>query len=100
MFDRLQNIYGQIEEPDGLEGIAAHLPLVSEEQQTINHAKAGRWTAAQAWYELQLAEKPWDSGLQHEILRCLQETGQYAPLLRYAVVLTWEDLGTKTTENF
>ncbi|KXS98458.1 hypothetical protein AC578_8070 [Pseudocercospora eumusae] len=84
MYERLQDIYGHIDEPDGLEGIAAHLPLVTEEQQTINHAKAGRWTAAQAWYELQLAENPTRTDLQHDLLRCLQETGQYAPLLRYA----------------
>ncbi|KAF2211034.1 hypothetical protein CERZMDRAFT_43856 [Cercospora zeae-maydis SCOH1-5] len=84
MYDRLQEIYTQIEEPDGLEGIAAHLPLVSEQQQTINHAKAGRWTAAQAWYELQLAEQPTNTDIQHEILQCQKETGQYATLLRYA----------------
>lgn len=84
MYDRLQDIYTQIEEPDGLEGIAAHLSLVSEQQQTINHAKAGRWTAAQAWYELQLAEDPADVDIQHQILLCQRETGQYATLLRYA----------------
>ncbi|PPJ56780.1 hypothetical protein CBER1_05957 [Cercospora berteroae] len=84
MYERLQEIYTQIEEPDGLEGIAAHLPLVSEQQQTINHAKAGRWTAAQAWYELQLAEQPTNTDIQHEILQCQKETGQYATLLRYA----------------
>jgi serine/threonine-protein kinase ATR len=84
MYDRLQEIYTQIEEPDGLEGIAAHLPLVTEDQQAIHHAKAGRWTAAQAWYELQLAEYPGDTPLQHGLLQCLRETGQFAPLLRYA----------------
>ncbi|USW55643.1 Putative phosphatidylinositol 3-/4-kinase, catalytic domain, FATC domain, UME [Septoria linicola] len=84
MYNRLQDIYTQIDEPDGLEGIAAHLPLITEEQQTINHAKAGRWTAAQAWYELQLGEQPSDAGLQREILQCQKETGQYATLLRYA----------------
>ena len=84
MYDRLQEIYTQIEEPDGLEGIAAHLNMITEEQRTINHAKAGRWTAAQAWYELKLAEEPTDTEFQHQILLCQRETGQYATLLRYA----------------
>ncbi|SMR49430.1 unnamed protein product [Zymoseptoria tritici ST99CH_3D1] len=84
LYSKLQDIYSQIDEPDGLEGIAAHLTIVSDEQQAINHAKAGRWTAAQAWYELQLTESPGDTYLQHDVLNCLRETGQYAPLLRYA----------------
>ncbi|KAF2167045.1 hypothetical protein M409DRAFT_66135 [Zasmidium cellare ATCC 36951] len=84
LYDRLQDIYSQIDEPDGLEGIAAKLPIISEEQQAMNHAKSGRWTAAQAWYELNLADHPLDVELQYHVLRCLKETGQYAPLLRYA----------------
>ena len=48
------------------------------------HAKAGRWSAAQAWYELQLAENPGDEGLEERVLSCFRETGRYEPLLRYA----------------
>jgi serine/threonine-protein kinase ATR len=83
LFTTLQDIYSQIDEPDGLEGIAAHLPSVRELQTAINHKKAGRWTAAQAWFELQLAEEPDNPELQYDVLECLRETGQYAPLLRY-----------------
>ena len=82
--DRLIDIYAQIDEPDGLEGISAHLTILSDEQQATLHARAGRWTAAQAWYELQLAERPNDEELQTSLLQCLRETGRYAPLLRYA----------------
>lgn len=84
LYTTLQNIYSQIDEPDGLEGMAAHLPFVSELQTAINHSKAGRWTAAQAWFELQLADEPDNALLQHNVLECFRETGQYAPLLRYA----------------
>ena len=84
MNDRLIDIYAQIDEPDGLEGISAHLTILSDEQQATLHARAGRWTAAQAWYELQLAERPNDEELQTSLLQCLRETGRYAPLLRYA----------------
>lgn len=84
MNDRLIDIYAQIDEPDGLEGISAHLTILSDQQQATLHARAGRWTAAQAWYELQLAERPNDEELQTSLLQCLRETGRYAPLLRYA----------------
>ena len=84
LFDKLLNIYSQIDEPDGLEGISAHLPLLNEEQQTMQHVKAGRWTAAQTWYESQLIDRPRDIELEDGLLGCLHETGRYAPLLRYA----------------
>lgn len=84
LYATLQDIYTQIDEPDGLEGIAAHLPFVTELQTAINHSKAGRWTAAQAWFELQLADQSDNALLQHNVLECFRETGQYAPLLRYA----------------
>ncbi|KAK3050228.1 serine/threonine-protein kinase M1 [Extremus antarcticus] len=83
LYNRLHDIYAQIDEPDGLEGISAHLPFLSEEQQAMQHAKAGRWTAAQTWYESELAEKPGNVELEDSLLRCLRVTGQYGPLLRY-----------------
>ncbi|KAH9845320.1 Domain in UVSB PI-3 kinase, MEI-41 and ESR-1 [Teratosphaeria destructans] len=86
-YGRLHSIYAAIDEPDGLEGIGAHLSFLTEEQQAVQHTKAGRWTAAQAWYELQLAKQPSDNDIQASLLNCLRETGQYAPLLRYAQTL-------------
>lgn len=84
MNDRLIDIYAQIDEPDGLEGISTHLTILSDQQQATLHARSGRWTAAQAWYELQIAQQPNDEELQTNLLQCLRETGRYAPLLRYA----------------
>ncbi|KAI7682478.1 hypothetical protein KC353_g21655, partial [Hortaea werneckii] len=84
LYEKLQDIYASIDEPDGLEGIGAHLSILSEEQQVVQHTKSGRWTAAQAWYEMELAKNPGDDHTQLKLLDCLRETGQYAPLLRYA----------------
>lgn len=84
MYSRLHQIYASIDEPDGLEGLGAQLSFLSEEQQAVQHTKAGRWTAAQAWYELQLTREPSDIETQMCLLNCFRETGQYAPLLRYA----------------
>lgn len=73
----LQNIYTQIDDPDGLEGVSAHLQHVTLDQQALNHRKAGRWTAAQTWYEIRLAESPDDVDIQLDLLTCLKESGQH-----------------------
>lgn len=76
----LQNIYTQIDDPDGLEGVSAHLQHVTLGQQALNHRKAGRWTAAQTWYEIRLAESPDDPEIQLDLLTCLKESGQHGEL--------------------
>jgi serine/threonine-protein kinase ATR len=73
----LQFIYAQIDEPDSIEGISAHLQVLNPNQQIMEHRKAGRWTAAQSWYEISLAEKPNDPETQTNLLTCLKESGQY-----------------------
>lgn len=77
LLERLQDIYAQIDEPDGLDGIAAHLQVLSINQQMLSHRKAGRWTAAQTWYEIQLAEHPSNMDIRLDLLTCLKESGQH-----------------------
>lgn len=81
LLQHLQFIYAQIDEPDSIEGISAHLQVLNTDQQIIEHRKAGRWTAAQSWYELALAEKPNDTDTQINLLTCLKESGQYGKLI-------------------
>ena len=76
-FERLQDIYTQIDEPDGIEGISAHLQVLNIDQQILEHRKAGRWTAAQSWYELLLTERPNDLEVQYNLLTSLKESGQH-----------------------
>jgi serine/threonine-protein kinase ATR len=73
---RLQEIYTQIDEPDGIEGISAQIHTLNIDQQILEYQKAGNWTAAQNWYEIQLQERPEDGTLQMNLLTCLKETGQ------------------------
>ncbi|EMC92674.1 hypothetical protein BAUCODRAFT_77061 [Baudoinia panamericana UAMH 10762] len=87
-YERLHSIYACIDEPDGLEGLGTHLTFLTEDQQTMQHVKAGRWTAASVWYETRLAEMPDNTRLQMSLLHCFRETGQYAPLLRYTQAFT------------
>lgn len=81
LYERLQEIYTQIDEPDGLEGISTHLQVLNIDQQILEHRKAGRWTAAQSWYEILLTEKPKDLDVQFNLLTCLKESGQHDVLL-------------------
>jgi serine/threonine-protein kinase ATR len=80
LLQHLQMIYAHIDEPDCIEGISAHLKVLNPEQQIIEDRKAGRWTAAQSWYEIALAEKPNDTETQINLLTCLKESGQYGKL--------------------
>ncbi|KAK5663169.1 hypothetical protein OQA88_6586 [Cercophora sp. LCS_1] len=83
LMQTIQDIYTQIDDPDGLEGISAQLQSVSLDQQALNHRKAGRWTAAQTWYEIRLAESPANADIQLDLLTCLKESGQHDVLLNY-----------------
>ncbi|KAJ5622049.1 hypothetical protein N7528_005281 [Penicillium herquei] len=58
LYQRLQDIYSEIDEPDGIEGISSHLSGLNVDQQVLEHRKAGRWATAQSWYELQLEKEP------------------------------------------
>jgi len=43
LLQSLQDIYAEIDDPDGLEGIFASLLNVDINQQILSHRKAGRW---------------------------------------------------------
>lgn len=76
LYQRLQDIYSQIDEPDGIEGISSHLSVLDIDQQVLEHRKAGRWATAQSWYELQLEKDSNNVEAQWNLLTCLKESGQ------------------------
>lgn len=82
LYTRLQDIYAQIDEPDGIEGVSAHLQVLNIDQQILEHKKAGRWTAAQSWYEILLAQDPNDLDIQRNLLISLRESGQHGELVQ------------------
>ncbi|EFR05531.1 kinase rad3 [Nannizzia gypsea CBS 118893] len=81
LYQRLQDIYTQIDEPDGIDGISSRLHVLDLDQQLLEHRNSGRWAAAQSWYELQLNKSPKDLDTQINLLTCLKESGQYGVLL-------------------
>ncbi|KAG9780233.1 hypothetical protein KCU88_g3816, partial [Aureobasidium melanogenum] len=80
---KMQDIYAQIDEPDGIEGISSQMHVLDIEQQVLEHKKAGRWTAAQNWYEMQLVADPDSVDVQKNLMDCLKESGQYDALLHH-----------------
>lgn len=76
-FKHLQHVYAQIDEPDAVEGISMRLQILDPEQQVLEYKRAGRWTAAQSWYEIELADKPNDQALHVELFNCLKSSGRY-----------------------
>jgi serine/threonine-protein kinase ATR len=87
LLQRLQDIYTQIDEPDGLEGISAHLHVLDINQQILSHRKAGRWAAAQTWYEIKQAQDPSNIDVQIDLLTCLKESGQHGVSLRCGLII-------------
>lgn len=82
-FRRLQDIYAQIDEPDGIEGFSAQMKFLDIESEVMEHKKAGRWSAAQSWYEMQLIEQPQNLDVQMNLMKCLKESGQHGKFARY-----------------
>jgi serine/threonine-protein kinase ATR len=77
LLEKLQDIYANIDEPDGLEGISSQLHALDINQQILSHKKAGRWASAQTWYEMQLAENPQNTEIQVDLFNCLKQAGQH-----------------------
>lgn len=82
-YRRLQDIYSQIDEPDGIEGISSCMRVLNAESQILEHKKAGRWQAAHNWYEMCLTESPDDLDIQLNLLHALCESGQHDVLLHH-----------------
>ncbi|CAG8239237.1 unnamed protein product [Penicillium salamii] len=92
MYQRLQDIYSQIDEPDGIEGISSYLSALDIDQQILEHRKAGRWATAQSWYELQLEKEPENIDAQWNLVTCLKESGQQDAILTRFEVLKENEL--------
>ncbi|EAU37733.1 hypothetical protein ATEG_02771 [Aspergillus terreus NIH2624] len=95
LYQRLQDIYSQIDEPDGIEGISANLHVLNIDQQVLEHRKAGRWATAQSWYELQLEKEPNNSDAQWNLFTCLKESGQQEAILTRFEILRKTDSVSK-----
>lgn len=93
LYQRLHDIYAQIDEPDGIGGISNCLQALTPDQQILEYQNTGRWAAAQSWYELRLRDQPDSLDLHISSLACLQQAGQYGIVLDRAKGIPAEYLG-------
>ncbi|OCF42201.1 serine/threonine-protein kinase ATR [Kwoniella heveanensis CBS 569] len=79
-FERLHQIYAELDEPDGMEGVSAFVISPSLEHQIREHESTGRWTSAQSCWEVRLQQSPDDVNLHVGLLKCLRNLGHYDTL--------------------
>lgn len=82
LYEKLQQIYTHIDEPDGMSGISTMLPALDLDQQVLEYRKAGKWTAVQNWYELLVDTCPGKVNVQVDLIGALSESGHHEALLQ------------------
>ncbi|WVO13494.1 hypothetical protein L204_101114 [Cryptococcus depauperatus] len=68
-YERLHQIYAELDEPDGMEGVSAYVISPSLEHQIREHESTGRWTSAQSCWEVRLQQSPDDVTLHVGLLK-------------------------------
>ncbi|KAH9179575.1 hypothetical protein EDB89DRAFT_2110934 [Lactarius sanguifluus] len=79
-YERLHEIYCNLDEPDGMEGISTLILSPTLEHQIRQHESTGRWTSAQSCWELRLQKSPDNLEYHIGLLRCLRNLGHYDTL--------------------
>ncbi|KAI9513280.1 hypothetical protein F5148DRAFT_287683 [Russula earlei] len=79
-YERLHEIYCNLDEPDGMEGISTLVLSPTLEHQIRQHESTGRWTSAQSCWELRLQQSPDNLDYHIGLLRCLRNLGHYDTL--------------------
>ncbi|KZT29389.1 hypothetical protein NEOLEDRAFT_1056118 [Neolentinus lepideus HHB14362 ss-1] len=95
-YEHLHEIYANIDEPDGMEGISTLILSPSLEHQIRQHESMGHWTSAQSCWEVRLQQGPHDLDSHLGLLRCLRNLGHHDTLRTHVRgVLTrhpeWQD---------
>ncbi|WVF72846.1 hypothetical protein IAT40_007664 [Kwoniella sp. CBS 6097] len=90
-FERLHQIYAELDEPDGMEGVSAFVISPSLEHQIREHESTGRWTSAQSCWEVRLQQSPDDVNLHVGLLKCLRNLGHYGEFGRSRFWLIMSD---------
>jgi serine/threonine-protein kinase ATR len=76
-YEHLHEIYANLDEPDGMEGISTLVLSPSLEHKIRQHESTGRWTSAQSCWEVKLQSNPNNLDYHIGLLRCLRNLGHY-----------------------
>jgi serine/threonine-protein kinase ATR len=78
MYEKHQEIYAHMEEPDGMDGISSLITSGTLNQNLLQCESAGRWNEALALYELRLEERPSSFDNYAGLYRCHENLGQFS----------------------
>lgn len=84
-YEKIHEIYAELDEPDGMAGISTKVLSPSLEHQIREHESTGRWTAAQSCWEVRLQQEPDNIESHVGLLRCLKNLGHYGMLFEFSV---------------
>ncbi|KAG8798407.1 serine/threonine-protein kinase M1, partial [Serendipita sp. 399] len=97
----MHEMYCQLDEPDGMNGISAAVLTPTLEHQIREHESNGRWTAAQSCWEVSLQSKPDDLDSHIGLLRCLRNLGHYDTMRTHLVgILSRNPTWSSSVEPF
>ena len=85
-YEKIHEIYAELDEPDGMAGISTKVLLPSLEHQIREHESTGRWTAAQSCWEVRLQQEPDNIESHIGLLRCLKNLGHYGVLFQFNIL--------------
>ena len=85
-YEHLHQIYAELDEPDGMEGVSTYVISPTLEHQIREHESTGRWTSAQSCWEVRLQQSPDDVSLHLGLLKCLRNLGHYGKHFTHIVV--------------
>ncbi|EPQ58953.1 hypothetical protein GLOTRDRAFT_70000 [Gloeophyllum trabeum ATCC 11539] len=79
-YEHLHEIYADLDEPDGMEGISTFILAPSLQHQIRQHESMGHWTSAQSCWEVRLQQEPDNIDSHLGLLRSLRNLGHYDTL--------------------
>jgi serine/threonine-protein kinase ATR len=93
IYEKLHEIYADLDEPDGMEGISTKIISPTMAHQIREHESTGRWTSAQSCWEVHLQLNPNDAESHIGLLKCLLNLGHYgnyvSSLVFFSGLIVW-----------
>jgi serine/threonine-protein kinase ATR len=85
LYEKLQEIYVHMEDPDGMEGLSSKITSGAQAQSLRQCESAGRWNEAHSYYESWLQTQPNNLDPHLGVYKCLDNLGQYGKLMQVAI---------------
>jgi len=98
-YEKYQEIYAHMEEPDGMDGISGLITSGTLNQNLLQCESTGRWSEALAYYELGMHEKPGEFNNYAGLYKCHDNLGQFSKQSFACLCFCLGDLLYQCTES-